>query len=73
MLDVTHRRCRMSYSASSISKSDTAESLRITGSLRESLSASEALTGIPAGTPIVAGAGDQAAARIGMGITRPAR
>lgn len=31
----------------------------------------ESLTGIPAGTPIVAGAGDQAAGAIGMGITRP--
>jgi xylulokinase len=30
-----------------------------------------ALTGIPANTPIVAGAGDQAAGAIGMGITRP--
>ena len=30
-----------------------------------------ALTGIPAGTPIVAGAGDQTAGAIGMGITRP--
>ena len=30
-----------------------------------------ALTHIPAGTPIVAGAGDQAAGAIGMGITRP--
>jgi xylulokinase len=29
------------------------------------------LTGLPAGTPIVAGAGDQAAGAIGMGITRP--
>ena len=29
------------------------------------------LSGIPAGTPIVAGAGDQAAGAIGMGITRP--
>jgi xylulokinase len=29
------------------------------------------LTGIAAGTPIVAGAGDQAAGAIGMGITRP--
>jgi xylulokinase len=28
-------------------------------------------TGIPAGTPIVAGAGDQAAGALGMGITRP--
>jgi xylulokinase len=33
--------------------------------------AAAALTGIPAGTPIVAGAGDQAAGAIGMGITRP--
>jgi xylulokinase len=30
-----------------------------------------ALTGIPTGTPIVAGAGDQAAGAVGMGITRP--
>jgi xylulokinase len=29
------------------------------------------LTGVPAGAPIVAGAGDQAAGAIGMGITRP--
>jgi len=28
-------------------------------------------TGLPAGTPIVAGAGDQAAGAVGMGITRP--
>lgn len=34
-------------------------------------SQASALTGIPAGTPIVAGAGDQAAGAIGMGITRP--
>ena len=32
-----------------------------------------ALTGLPAGTPIVAGAGDQAAGAVGMGITRPGR
>ena len=30
-----------------------------------------ALTGLVAGTPIVAGAGDQAAGAVGMGITRP--
>ncbi len=34
-------------------------------------SQAEGLTGIPAGTPIVAGAGDQAAGAVGMGITRP--
>ncbi len=33
--------------------------------------AAAALTGIPQGTPIVAGAGDQAAGAVGMGITRP--
>jgi len=33
--------------------------------------AGAAASGIPAGTPIVAGAGDQAAGAIGMGITRP--
>jgi xylulokinase len=37
---------------------------------RVSVSAA-ALTGLSAGTPIVAGAGDQAAGAIGMGITRP--
>ena len=30
-----------------------------------------AIVGVPAGTPIVAGAGDQAAGAVGMGITRP--
>ena len=30
-----------------------------------------AFTGIPAGTPIVAGAGDQAAGAVGLGMTRP--
>ena len=30
-----------------------------------------ALTGLREGTPIVAGAGDQAAGAVGMGITRP--
>jgi xylulokinase len=33
--------------------------------------AGSAASGIPAGTPIVAGAGDQAAGAVGMGITRP--
>ncbi len=33
--------------------------------------AGAAATGIPAGTPIVAGAGDQAGGAVGMGITRP--
>jgi xylulokinase len=33
--------------------------------------AGAAATGIPQGTPIVAGAGDQAAGAVGMGITRP--
>jgi xylulokinase len=33
--------------------------------------AGAAATGIPKGTPIVAGAGDQAAGAVGMGITRP--
>ena len=34
-------------------------------------SEAESVTGIAAGTPIVAGAGDQAAGAVGMGITRP--
>jgi xylulokinase len=37
---------------------------------RVSDTAADAL-GVPAGTPIVAGAGDQAAGAVGMGITRP--
>ena len=40
-------------------------------SARACLREAAALTGIPAGTPIVAGAGDQAAGAVGMGITRP--
>jgi xylulokinase len=34
-------------------------------------SSGAAATGLPEGTPIVAGAGDQAAGAVGMGITRP--
>ena len=72
MLDVSHRRW-----------SD--EVLEITGINKAFLPAvfespeicarvsqqAEGSTGIPAGTPIVAGAGDQAAGAVGMGITRP--
>ena len=72
MLDVSHRRW-----------SD--EMLEITGIDKSLLPAvfespeicarvsaeAEGCTGIPAGTPIVAGAGDQAAGAVGMGITRP--
>ncbi len=40
------------------------------GSARVSRDAAAAI-GVPVGTPIVAGAGDQAAGAVGMGITRP--
>lgn len=44
------------------------ESQEITGSI--SKQAAE-LTGLPPGTPVVAGAGDQAAGAVGMGIVKP--
>jgi xylulokinase len=44
------------------------ESSEITGSVSAD---GAALTGLRAGTPVVAGAGDQAAGAIGMGIVRP--
>lgn len=44
------------------------ESQEIVGQITESAAA---LTGLKAGTPVVAGAGDQAAGAVGMGIVRP--
>ncbi len=44
------------------------ESAEITGHVS---SEGGAATGLPAGTPVVAGAGDQAAGAVGMGIVRP--
>lgn len=44
------------------------ESQQITGTLTESASEQ---TGLRAGTPVVAGAGDQAAGAVGMGIVKP--
>ena len=72
MLDVTHR--RWSDELLGIVDIDRAilpavfESPEICAKVSAE---AEGLTGIPAGTPIVAGAGDQAAGAIGMGITRP--
>jgi xylulokinase len=72
MLDVTHRR----WSEELLSLVDIDKSLlpKVFESPEVCAKVSaqaESLTGIPAGTPIVAGAGDQAAGAIGMGITRP--
>ena len=72
MLDVTHRR----WSDELLGLVDIDKSLlpRVFESPEVCAKVSpqaESLTGIPAGTPIVAGAGDQAAGAIGMGITRP--
>src|SRR6185503_1050238 len=44
------------------------ESQQITGTVSESVSEQ---TGLRAGTPVVAGAGDQAAGAVGMGIVKP--
>jgi len=72
MLDVTHR--RWSEELLGIVDIDKAllpkvfESPEVCAKISAE---AEGLTGIPAGTPIVAGAGDQAAGAIGMGITRP--
>ena len=72
MLDVAHRR----WSAEMLAAAEIDE--RLLPSVFESPAVcarvsreAAALTGIPAGTPIVAGAGDQAAGAVGMGITRP--
>ncbi|HYG82784.1 MAG TPA: FGGY-family carbohydrate kinase, partial [Pyrinomonadaceae bacterium] len=44
------------------------ESIEVTGCVREEAAA---LTGLKQGTPVIAGAGDQAAGAAGMGIVRP--
>ena len=44
------------------------ESPEVTGTVSR---AGQAATGLPAGTPIIAGGGDQAAGAVGMGIVRP--
>jgi len=72
MLDVTHR--RWSEELLGIVDIDKAllpavfESPEVCARVS---SEAEGVTGIAAGTPIVAGAGDQAAGAVGMGITRP--
>ena len=44
--------------------------VRIARGLRKSLGAGAEATGLQVGTPVVAGAGDQAAGAVGMGIAR---
>ncbi len=72
MLDVTHR--RWSDEVLGLVDVDKAllpavfESPEICAKVS---AAAAALTGLAEGTPIVAGAGDQAAGAVGMGITRP--
>jgi len=72
MLDVAHRR----WSKEMLAAAEIDE--RLLPSVFESPAIcarvsrdAAALTSIPTGTPIVAGAGDQAAGAVGMGITRP--
>jgi len=72
MLDVTHRR----WSREMLDAAGVDERLLPAVFESPAISArvsreAAGLTGLSAGTPIVAGAGDQAAGAIGMGITRP--
>jgi xylulokinase len=72
LLDVSHRR----WSAEMLTAVDMPESIlprlyechEIAGTVTAEAAA---LTGLRAGTPVVAGAGDQAAGALGMGIVRP--
>ncbi|HTZ60699.1 MAG TPA: xylulokinase [Acidobacteriaceae bacterium] len=72
LLDVVHRRWSDAMlQATGLSPSCLPalyESEQIVGRITESAAAS---TGLKAGTPVVAGAGDQAAGATGMGIVRP--
>ena len=72
MLDVA-RRCwsQPMLDAAEIDRGCCPPSSSRRRSARASRRDAAGLTGLPAGTPIVAGAGDQAAGAIGMGITRP--
>jgi xylulokinase len=72
LLDVTHRRwSREVAEAAGISESwlpKLYESPEVCARISE---AASGLTGLPAGTPVVAGAGDQGAGAVGMGILQP--
>src|SRR3984885_4112337 len=72
LLDVTHRRwSREVAEAASIPESwlpKLYESPEVCARISEKASA---LTGLPAGAPVVAGAGDQGAGAVGMGILQP--
>lgn len=72
MLDVAHRRWSDEIlAATGISKSclpPVYESQEVVGHVTEEAAR---ITGLKAGTPVVAGAGDQAAGALGMGIVRP--
>src|ERR1700761_8166878 len=72
LLDVVHRRWSDAMLDAVGLKADCLpalhESQEIVGRVTESAAAS---TGLKAGTPVVAGAGDQAAGATGMGIVRP--
>ena len=73
MLDVARRAwSRSMLDAVGISQDAAAGGVRVAGRVRARVSAeAAAATGLRQGTPIVAGAGDQAAGAVGMGITRP--
>ena len=72
MLDVADRRwSQRCWSAVEIDPALLPDCFRIAGDLRARFSEDAATNRLAAGTPIVAGAGDQAAGAIGMGIARP--
>lgn len=72
MLDVAHRRWSQEIVEAAGLDAAMLPSLFESPEVCARISAQAAAdTGLPEGTPIVAGAGDQAAGAIGMGITRP--
>jgi xylulokinase len=72
MLDVRHRRwSREIVEAASLDPSILPRVFESPEICARVSSRAAAETGLPEGTPIVAGAGDQAAGAVGMGITRP--
>ena len=72
LLDVTHRRwSREVAEAAGIDMSWLPKVYRVAGDLRAHQREAAGLTGLKAGTPVAAGAGDQGAGAVGMGILQP--
>ncbi len=72
LLDVTHRRWSSEVAAAAgIPESWLPEVFESPEVCAQISAEAASLTGLPAGTPVVAGAGDQGAGAVGMGILQP--